>query len=157
MSVPTPAELQQDLDTLWVVIAAGLVLFMQAGFLLLEVGFSRAKNAGAAVAKIFVNLSVASVVWWAVGFGIAFGGGDWLLGHSGFFYDVGRRYSGLAGDPATGTATGHSAAFFMFQFAFAAISLAIVWGTTLERIKFIAYPLFGVVFCAIIYPLVSCV
>ncbi len=155
MSVPTPAELQQDLDTLWVVIAAGLVLFMQAGFLLLEVGFSRAKNAGAAVAKIFVNLSVASVVWWAVGFGIAFGGGDWLLGHSGFFYDVGRRYSGLAGDPATGTATGHSAAFFMFQFAFAAISLAIVWGTTLERIKFIAYPLFGVVFCAIIYPLVA--
>lgn len=155
MSAPTTTELQADLDTLWIVVAAGLVLFMQAGFLLLEVGFSRAKNAGTAVAKIFVNLSVASVVWWAVGFAVAFGGGNWLFGHSGFLYDIGSSYTGPAGDAGTGVATGHTAAFFMFQFVFAATSLAIVWGTTLERIRFVAYPLFALVFCALVYPIVA--
>ena len=50
---------------------------------------------------------------------------------------------------------GRSAAFFFFQFVFCAVSLAIVWGTTLERIKFIAYPIYAVVFSAIIYPLIA--
>src|SRR5207237_9742313 len=60
-------------DTVWVVVAAVLVLFMQAGFAMLEVGFARMKNVGTVVAKIIVNLGVASVMYWAVGFGIAFG------------------------------------------------------------------------------------
>lgn len=152
---PTTAQLAERLDVLWVVIAAGLVLFMQAGFLLLEVGFSRMKNAGAGVAKIFVNLSIASIVWWLVGFGIAFGGTGWLAGTSGFLFEFGGRYSSYAADAVTGQATGATASFFIFQFAFAAVSLAIVWGTTLERIKFIAYPVFAVVFVGLIYPLVA--
>ena len=74
-------ELQAGLDdtngavnTTWVIVAAILVMFMQAGFLLLEVGFSRMKNVGAGVAKVIVNFSIASLAYWAVGFAIAFGG-----------------------------------------------------------------------------------
>ena len=56
------------------IVAAILVIFMQAGFLFLEIGFSRGKNVGSGVAKILVNFSIATLVWWAVGFGLAFGG-----------------------------------------------------------------------------------
>jgi Amt family ammonium transporter len=59
-------------DTVWVVVAAVFVMFMQAGFAMLEVGFSRMKNVGTVVAKVITNFSVASLVYWAVGFGIAF-------------------------------------------------------------------------------------
>ncbi len=75
-------------DTVWVVVAALLVLLMQAGFAMLEVGFTRMKNVGTVVAKIIVNLSISSIMYWVVGFGIAFGvatgplGG--IIGHSGF-------------------------------------------------------------------------
>jgi hypothetical protein len=75
-------------DTVWVVVAACLVLFMQAGFAMLEVGFSRMKNVGTVVAKIVVNLSIASIIYWFVGFAVAFGtASGWIgqvLGHSGF-------------------------------------------------------------------------
>src|SRR5262252_214396 len=60
-------------DTVWVIVAAVLVLFMQAGFAMLEVGFSRMKNVGTVVAKVIVNLSVASVMYWLMGFALAFG------------------------------------------------------------------------------------
>src|SRR5687768_12665924 len=70
------------INTMWVVIAAVLVLFMQAGFAMLEIGFSRGKNAGTGVAKILTNLSIAAVCYWAVGFAFAFGSAD-VLGISG--------------------------------------------------------------------------
>ena len=73
-------ELQLAINTVWVVVAAVLVLFMQAGFAMLEVGFSRGKNVGAVVGKILVNLAIATVVFWAVGFGFAFGDGNDLFG-----------------------------------------------------------------------------
>src|SRR6266849_5069971 len=63
-------------DTVWVVVAACFVLFMQAGFAMLEVGFARMKNVGTVVAKILTNLSVSSIAYWAVGFGLAFGAGS---------------------------------------------------------------------------------
>ncbi len=137
-----------ELNTTWVIIGTILVFFMQAGFAFLEIGFSRGKNAGAGIAKILANFSIATIVWWAVGFGIAFGGTGWLAGNSGFLFQYGRD---VAGEPATGATT----AFFIFQFMFAAVSLAIVWGSTLERIKFIAYPIFAVVFAGVIYPLIA--
>ena len=59
------------LNTLWVVVAAVLVLFMQAGFAMLEIGFSRMKNAGTVVAKILTNMSIAAICYWAVGFAFA--------------------------------------------------------------------------------------
>jgi Amt family ammonium transporter len=126
-----PMNLADQLNTTWVVVAAVLVMFMQAGFALLEIGFSRGKNVGAVVAKILTNFSISSIVWWAVGFAIAFGG------------------------PLAPDLHGGRAGFFFFQFVFCAVSLAIVWGTTLERIKFIAYPIYAIVFSAVIYPLIA--
>src|SRR5688572_21047778 len=70
---PTLETALSRIDTVWVVVAAILVFFMQAGFLLLEVGFSRMKNAGTVVAKVIANLSIAAVCYWAVGFALAFG------------------------------------------------------------------------------------
>ncbi len=137
-----------ELNTVWILVATMLVFFMQAGFALLEIGFSRAKNAGMGIAKILVNFSIASLAWWAVGFAIAFGGGGWLAGDSGFLFQFGRDVAGEA-------ATGGTAAFFIFQFMFAAVSLAIVWGTSLERMKFAAYLPFAIVFSAVIYPLIA--
>lgn len=137
-----------ELNQTWVLVGTVLVFFMQAGFAFLEIGFSRGKNVGAGIAKILVNFSVASIAWWGVGFALAFGGAGWLAGDSGFLFQFGRD---VAGEPATGT----TASFFIFQFMFCAVSLAIVWGTTLERIKFIAYPIFAVVFAGLIYPLIA--
>ena len=64
---------EASINAMWVIVAGVLVMFMQAGFLLLEVGFSRAKNAGAGVAKVIVNFSIASLCYWACGFALAFG------------------------------------------------------------------------------------
>ena len=159
-------------NTLWVVIAAILVLFMQAGFAMLEIGFSRAKNAGAGVAKILTNLSIAAICYWAVGFALAFGVDDsvaGLFGTNGFFL---RGYDDIVAPEALaelGVANGDPRAAFpvmglsdaaieakwLFQFAFCAVSLAIVWGTTLERIKYSAYVVYAIVFSAIIYPVGS--
>ena len=140
------------LNTMWVLVAAVLVLFMQAGFAMLEIGFSRAKNAGAGVAKILTNLSVAAICYWAVGFAFAFGNGD-LIGTSGFFlqdYGDPQKAFGVMG---LSDATIESK--WLFQFAFCAVSLAIVWGTTLERIKYSAYVIYALVFAAVIYPIGS--
>ena len=62
------------LDSFFIMVAAVLVLFMQAGFAMLEVGFSRMKNAGAVMAKIFINLSIAAIVFWVVGWTLIYGG-----------------------------------------------------------------------------------
>jgi Amt family ammonium transporter len=145
---PTIETVAGELNVTWVLVATVLVFFMQAGFALLEIGFSRGKNAGAGIAKILVNFAIATVVWWAVGFAFAFGGGGWFLGDTGFLFQYGRDVAGEA-------ATGQTASFFIFQFMFAAVSLAIVWGSTLERIKFVAYPIFAVVFAGFIYPLIA--
>jgi len=150
-----PNVVASDLNTTWVIVAGVLVMFMQAGFAFLEIGFSRGKNVGAVVAKILTNFSIASIVWWAFGFALAFGGGGWLFGDSGFFFQYGSTISDGALPAIAGKVSGGGAAFFFFQFVFCAVSLAIVWGTTLERIKFIAYPIYAVVFAGIIYPLIS--
>ncbi|CAA9525644.1 MAG: Ammonium transporter [uncultured Solirubrobacteraceae bacterium] len=146
-------QLVSELNSTWIIVAAVLVMFMQAGFLFLEIGFSRGKNVGSGVAKILVNFSIATIVWWALGFGIAFGGADLIAGDSGFFPEIGTTMSEDSLIP--GPFTGASAAFMLFQFMFCAVSLAIVWGTTLERIKFIAYVVFAIVFAGLIYPLVA--
>ena len=144
-------------DTVWVIVTAVFVMFMQAGFAMLEVGFSRMKNVGTVVAKVITNFSIASIAYWAVGFGIAFGAAaGWLfpwLGGSGFVptFSPGSQLN----LPALTGSTAPAAAKFFFEFVFCAVSLAIVWGTMLERTKFIVYILFAVPFAAVIYPLVS--
>jgi ammonium transporter, Amt family len=146
-------------NTLWVVLAAVLVLFMQAGFAMLEIGFSRMKNAGTGVAKILTNLSIAAICYWAVGFAFAFGSADVLgisssiLGSNGFFL----QFSGNGAEafPVMGVSDATVEAKWLFQFAFCAVSLAIVWGSTLERIKFGAYVIYAIVFASLIYPIGS--
>src|SRR6187397_1474546 len=75
-------------NTMWVIVAGALVMFMQAGFAFLEIGFSRAKNAGTVVAKILTNFSIAALCYWAVGFALASGGAATIAGDSGFFLAV---------------------------------------------------------------------
>jgi Amt family ammonium transporter len=144
-------------DTVWVIVAACFVLFMQAGFAMLEVGFVRMKNAGTVMAKIIVNLGISSVMYWLVGFAIAFGaaGGflGQIIGHTGFYpqFEPGQNYD----LPSLGASTAPAAAKWFFEFVFCAVSLAIVWGTMLERTKFVVYILFAIPFSGFIYPMIS--
>ena len=96
----SPEELKLAIDTVWVILAGCMVFLMQAGFAMLEVGFSRGKNVGAVVAKILVNLSIGTLAFWAVGFGLAFGNGTGLLGLDGFFLH-GSDFASLSFSPVT--------------------------------------------------------
>jgi Amt family ammonium transporter len=148
---PTLSDTVTAIDSVWVMVAAILVLFMQAGFLLLEIGFSRMKNAGTIVPKVLANLAIAGICYWAVGFALAFGGDGWFAGTHGTF--LGTSDGALF--PAMAFSHAVVPAKFFFQFVFCAVSLAIVWGTTLERIKFGAYLIYAVIFSSLIYPIVS--
>jgi Amt family ammonium transporter len=140
------------INSIWVIVAAVLVMFMQAGFAFLEIGFSRGKNAGTVVAKILTNFSIAAICYWAVGFAFAFGAGD-LIGHTGFFLtDFGDPQKAF---PIMGLSDATIESKWFFQFVFCAVSLAIVWGTTLERVKFGVYIIYSVVFASVIYPIAS--
>jgi Amt family ammonium transporter len=153
---PSIEEVASSLNTTWVIVAGVLVMFMQAGFAFLEIGFSRMKNAGTGIAKILTNFSIASLCYWAVGFALAFGGAGTISGDSGFFLDVSSDPAQAAQQfPLLDVASISPAALLFFQFVFCAVSLAIVWGTTLERIKYGAYVIYAVVFSAVIYPIIS--
>ncbi len=150
------------INSTWVILAASLVMFMQAGFAFLEIGFSRAKNAGTVVAKILTNFSIAAVGWWICGFAFAFGGPlNSVIGHDGgFFFTHLGAWSQQQGDvtvfhpnfPVMDLSNATIESKFFFQFVFCAVSLAIVWGTTLERIKFGVYIIYAIIFSAFIYP-----
>ena len=136
------AAAASSLDAVWVVVCAGLVFFMQAGFALLETGLTRAKNAANIIMKNVMDASAGGVVFFLVGFGLMFGpslGG--LVGTSGF---------GLAG------LDGHSPEatylFFFFQAVFAATAATIVSGAVAERVNFAAYLGVSAVLCGVIYP-----
>jgi Amt family ammonium transporter len=148
---PTLNDVVPAVETTWVMVAAVFVFFMQAGFLLLEIGFSRMKNAGTIVPKVIANLSIAALCYWAVGFALAFGGAGWFAGTHGTF--LGTNNGDLF--PAIAFSHANVSSKFFFEFVFCAVSLAIVWGTTLERIKFGAYLIYAVIFSAVIYPIVS--
>src|SRR5918996_4785009 len=148
---PTLKDAIPAIETTWVIVAAVLVMFMQVGFLFLEVGFSRMKNAGTVVPKILANFSIAAICYWAVGFALAFGGASWFAGTEGTFLGT----TDASAFPAMEFSQAAVPAKFFFQFVFCAVSLAIVWGTTIERIKFGAYLIYAVVFSAVIYPIIS--
>jgi Amt family ammonium transporter len=151
------ADLAQQvaINSIWVLVAGILVMFMQAGFAFLEIGFSRGKNVGTVVAKILVNFAIAAIAFWAVGFAIAFGQGGDIAGTHGFFLagnNAGANFPILAQNEG-GIANITPETFWFFQFVFCAVSLAIVWGTTLERIKFGVYVIYAVIFAAVLYPI----
>jgi len=140
------------INTLLVFFAAVLVLFMQAGFAMLEVGLSRMKNAGAVMGKILINLSISLMMFWAVGFAFAFGTGNNFIGSSGWFMDNGNPGSDFASLAYSNT---NFEVTFFFQVVFCAVSLAIVFGAMLDRTKFIGYVLFAIAFTGVIYPIVA--
>src|SRR3954451_5746355 len=153
---PSLSDTVSSVNTTWVIVAGILVMFMQAGFAFLEIGFSRAKNAGAGVAEILVNFSISSLCYWAVGFALAFGGTAAIAGTHGFFLDVSTDAASTAKIiPLVGVTGVNPAALLFFQFVFCAVSLAIVWATTLERIKFAAYVIYAIIFSSLIYPVIS--
>lgn len=141
---PTIGDVVTAVDNVWVIVAAILVFMMQAGFALVEAGFTRAKNAGNIVMKNFMDFSAGALVYWAVGFGLAYGAstlGGWVA------------YGGV-GDAFFLSDTGMSASWF-FQVVFAATAATIVSGAMAERTKFSSYLLYTVAITGFIYPIVS--
>jgi Amt family ammonium transporter len=147
-------ELGIAVSTVWVVIAAVLVMFMQAGFAFLEAGLTRMKNVGHIAAKNVLILAIASIVYYVVGFGIAFGdGGNQLWGGSGFMPSINELLT-VGKAPFSWFSEIPAAAGYMFEVVFAGVSLAIVWGAMAERTKLWVYFAFGAIF-TLIYSLVS--
>jgi ammonium transporter, Amt family len=140
-------------STTWVVVTAILVMFMQAGFAFLEAGLTRMKNAGHIAGKNVLIFGVASLVYWAVGFGIAFGDGVGLIGTHGFFPSVGALTS-VGKAPFDFFSEIPGAAGYLFEVVFAGVSLAIVWGAMAERAKLWVYFVFGAYF-TLTYSIVS--
>ncbi|MEH7108811.1 MULTISPECIES: ammonium transporter [Bacillaceae] len=130
------------LNSIWVMLSAVLVILMIGGFILLETGSTRMKNAGHIAGKTILTFGIGSIVFWAVGYGLIFGKGNSLIGFSDFFYS-GYDIKGMALSGAV---------FFLFQLAFAGISLTIAFGGFAERAKLSAYLVFAVLFSAIVYP-----
>src|SRR5690554_3139415 len=123
------------LNSIWVILGAILVIFMQAGFILLETGSTRMKNAGHIAGKTVFSFGMAAIVFWAVGYGLIFGeNGNFFVGMSDFFF---------SGEEAEGNSYS-TTAFFLFQLAFAAISLAVAFGGFAERAKLSVYLFFAV-------------
>jgi len=136
-------EVQTHLDYVWTLIAAALVFFMQAGFAMVEAGFTRAKNAVNIMMKNLMDFSIGSLAFWEIGFGLMFGVSKtgWL-GTSGFFFSDFKP----GGDPWI-------LAFWMFQCVFAATAATIVSGAMAERTRFVSYLLYSAVISALIYPI----
>ncbi|MFB5196416.1 ammonium transporter [Bacillus sp. AFS073361] len=130
------------MNSLWVMVGAVLVILMIGGFILLETGSTRMKNAGHIAGKTILTFGIGSIVFWAVGYGLIFGKGNPLIGFSDFFYS-GYDVDGL---PLSG------AVFFLFQLAFSGISLTIAFGGFAERAKLGAYLVFALLFSVIVYP-----
>ena len=140
-------------NTLWVVVAAILVMFMQAGFAFLEAGLTRMKNAAHIAGKNVLIFGVCSLVYWAVGFGIAFGDGNRWIGTSGFAPSVDSLLA-IGQAPYSFFTTVPGAAGYFFEVVFAGVSLAIVWGAMAERAKLWVYFVFGALF-TLIYSVTS--
>lgn len=142
------AELKTAADTVWVVLAAVLVFFMQAGFAYVEAGFTRAKNATNILTKNLVDFCVGALAYWIIGFGIMFGAGNALFGTSGFFLNESSAdtFSSLSwtGVPLM--------AKYLFQLVFAATAATIVSGAMAERTQFRSYLVYATFICAVVYP-----
>ncbi|MDR3050411.1 MAG: ammonium transporter [Oscillospiraceae bacterium] len=133
------------LNTMWTLVAAALVFFMQAGFAMVETGFTRAKNAGNIIMKNLMDYAIGTPLYWLVGFGIMFGGSGLLAG--GFDPLVRGDYSAIlpSGIPLP--------VFLVFQTVFCATAATIVSGAMAERTKFLAYCLYSAAISLIIYPI----
>ena len=133
-----------SVDTMWTLIAAALVFFMQAGFAMVETGFTRAKNAGNIIMKNLMDFAFGSVAYWIIGFGLMFGATIYgFIGTPDLFT--------LA--PQNPDSTLPTMAFLIFQTVFAATAATIVSGAMAERTKFKSYIIYSIVITAIVYPI----
>jgi Amt family ammonium transporter len=147
------AELLIAANTVWVVVAAVLVMFMQAGFAFLEAGLTRMKNAAHIAGKNVLIFGLCSLVYWAAGFALAFGDGNAFLGTSGFVPSA-DALLGIGQAPFSFFASIPGASAYLFEVVFAGVSVAIVWGAMAERAKLWVYFAFGAVF-TLVYSVVS--
>lgn len=145
-----PANLQEltvILNTIFLLFCSVLVIFMNAGFAMLEAGFCRQKNAVNILAKNLIVFAVATIAYWAIGYGLMYGEGNPFIGLQGFFF---------SGDPAPYGNDGYPTAVpeainFLFQVAFAATAATIVSGAVAERVHFGAFLIFSTLLVAISY------
>lgn len=137
----TADAVQNNLNFVWTMIAGFMVFIMQAGFAMVEVGFTRAKNACNILMKNLMDFSVGAIAFWAVGFGLMFGATNGFFGTTDFFF------SGASGD---GEAWNY--AFWLFQVVFAATAATIISGAVAERTKFSAYLAYSALVSAFVYP-----
>lgn len=128
-------------DTIWVLLGATLVFFMQAGFAMVETGFTRAKNAGNIIMKNLMDFAMGSIVYWFIGFGLMFAGTGALVGGIDLF---------IQGDYSS---TIPSYAFIIFQTVFCATAATIVSGAMAERTKFSSYLVYSIILSALVYPI----
>jgi len=128
----------QALDMIWLVLAAALVFFMQAGFAMVETGLTRAKNANNILMKNLMDFSAGALVYWAIGWAFMYG----------------KSVSGLFGSDQFFLAGADPSVFrdWMFQVVFAATAATIVSGAMAERTKFSSYLVYSVFVSALIYP-----
>ena len=137
-------------DTVWVLLAAFLVFFMQAGFAMVESGFTRAKNAVNILMKNLMDFSIGSVAFWIVGFAIMFGNGNGFLGLSGWFVPAeSKAFASLEWSSVP------TYAAWLFQLVFAATAATIVSGAMAERTQFKSYLIYTVFITGFIYPVVG--
>lgn len=134
-----------SVNTIWVLLGAALVFFMQAGFAMVEAGFTRAKNSGNIIMKNLMDFALGTPVFWLLGFGLMFGGISPIIGN--FDPMVRGDYSSIlpSGVPLE--------AFLIFQTVFCATAATIVSGAMAERTKFVSYCIYSVVISAVIYPI----
>ncbi len=131
-----------SIDTVWVLLAAALVFLMQAGFALVEAGFTRSKNTVNILMKNLIDFAVGSLLFWAIGFTIMFGLDKWGIIGMPAFFSTGSWSGGLPPE-----------AFLIFQTVFAATAATIVSGAMAERTEFRAYFFYSIAVTAIIYPI----
>lgn len=131
-----------SLDTVWVLIAAMLVFFMQPGFAIVEAGFTRSKNSANILMKNFVDFMAGSILFWAIGFGLMHGSGNGFIGEIHLF-DF--SFFGDSNIPVECS--------FIFQTVFCATAATIVSGAMAERTKFSMYVIFSILVSTIIYPI----
>ena len=141
---------QGTLNTIWVLVASILVIFMNAGFGMLETGFCRQKNAVNILSKNLIVFALATIAYWAIGFSFMFATGTGFIGLGGWFLgSEDPLVYGLDPFPIGLPIT----VFFLFQAAFAATAATIVSGAVAERIKFVDFVVFSLLLTGISYPI----
>jgi ammonium transporter, Amt family len=141
------SESAAPMDMVWILIASFLIFLMQAGFTLVEVGFTRAKNAGNVVMKNMIDFALGAMGFFTIGYGLMFGASALgVLGTSGFF---------LSDITLGGKVDNWKFANLMFQGVFAATAATIVSGALSERAKFIGYLFYTALISTLIYPIVG--